>query len=89
MPRPLTEFFKTHGWCQGYFAKTATGGFVGTRHKNAVNFCLSGAASRAGVDAERVAKAMRFKDCMDMVAWNDTPGRTKEEVMQRIEEAGL
>lgn len=90
MTRPLTEFFKTHGWCQRAYARDASDRRESWNSARATSFCLVGAAWRSGATEPRgLAMRLGFVDCAAMVRWNDTPGRTKEEVMQRIAEAGL
>lgn len=64
------------GWCQRSFT-----GPGGTR-------CLVGAlisATTAPTSIHEVVQWIGFADVDKAIVWNDTPGRTKEEVMELLE----
>ncbi len=84
-------------WCQHSRAKSYTGRFCNPSDSDAESFCLQGAAQRVGARwhtgigikyaDDRLAELLGFNGIYDMQAWNDTPGRTHAQVIERIEGA--
>lgn len=71
------DYIREHGWCQG--TMMSLGGQV----------CIFGALT--AVLGGRMLSARAFLDkALGMPAhwWNDAPGRTKEEVIAKLEEIG-
>jgi hypothetical protein len=92
-----SELLKKKGWCQGRSALDVDGNLVNPRSKKAVKFCIIGAVEaciRVGIDSwedydgafDKVRRVLRV---WSLAEWNDKPGRTKEEVIKVLKEAGL
>lgn len=85
---------QTHGWTQSRFARRADDSECEWRDPDAVCFCLLGAVNRAAQDlgAEPYHR-MLAKEVLErfvpfgIVGWNDTTGRTKEEVLAVLAQA--
>lgn len=81
-----------HGWCQGTSARNKEGTPVFAHHPDACQWCLSGAISKAAaaypipIEADAV-QALSAVTKRAIISWNDTPGRTVEEVLQVIQKA--
>ncbi|MGI4744926.1 MAG: DUF6197 family protein [Janthinobacterium lividum] len=76
-------------WTQGAQARRADGKQVMADGPNAVCWCLIGATEAAdpeyfGTDADRVLYHLLG---VDIVEWNDAPGRTQAEVVAKLREA--
>ena len=76
------------GWCQAADARDAGGLECASRDAEAACWCLSGAIHRAcdGL-AEDDAWDVLASLVGDPVEWNDTPGRSKEEVLALFDKA--
>lgn len=71
------DYIEKHGWCQALaFRKDAA--------------CLLYAIHKAAAGAGEIAGSLRHelahRLCKGLVEWNDTPGRTKEEVIALLRE---
>jgi hypothetical protein len=83
------------GWCQNTLALDARGKEVDPCHPAATSFCLVGALFRANSDSPvewrglfpLVYRCAARKGYVDPVTWNNTTGRTKEEVAAFLREA--
>jgi hypothetical protein len=74
-------------WLKGNFAKHADGFACPPTSSEATCFCLGGAGYRSGVSPDNLAKALKFTNRHVMFAWNDSPKRTFEHVIRRLEKA--
>jgi hypothetical protein len=92
------EFLKNHDWCQGAWARNATGIKVRPLDPRATGFCLGGAVcavywsedeSKYNEAIGKVRAVLEKQGITYVGAWNDTPGRTKDEVLTVLEEAGV
>jgi len=79
------------GWCQGHFELVSEDG-------NSVEYCIYGAVNSASsimdtndqaIDiANKAVKTIQFiLNEEEIDKWNDTPGRTKEEVLEMMDKA--
>ncbi len=80
------------GWCQESFAKTKTGNIVYGDDPAAVCWCLDGAIDAAcgrlhSDEKENITAKLREK-IDNYIGWNDTPGRTQQEVIDLLESIG-
>lgn len=80
------------GWCQRAYAQDAEGSYVSTLSPDADSYCLSGALwATAGLDDKAVARCLVLLSedgrACGVIAWNDQPERTKEEVLARYDQA--
>jgi len=80
------------GWCQGTYARNVKGERTGVFDLDACQFCLAGAfllvrselnLAYSVADLNNFIKRKRF---VDIVTFNDYPNRTKEEVIELLEE---
>jgi hypothetical protein len=76
------------GWIQGHQAHDANGNFCDPSDDRAVSFCIIGAIEHGRSElvegywpCTQILERLRKKVCTSPVAWNDKPGRTKEEVL--------
>lgn len=87
----LSEFFKTFPWCQGAYAEGVEG-HPDRGDEDAKACCIMGATFYLGWDYQRrweFKDAFRNKvDARGPIHWNDTVGRTKEEVIAKLQELG-
>jgi hypothetical protein len=95
------EYLKNRGWCQGVGALDASGKVTGLASPTAVCFCIDSAVFNSYADVlttnfkkynwamMKVAKHLGFSDAPAVVKWNDTEGRTKEEVLAALQSAGV
>lgn len=73
-------------WLQFDMARDANNGFAAWWEKNAVRWCAFGAICKSGgapscsMDAARAISALEVVIDGPIPQWNDTPGRTHEEV---------
>lgn len=88
------------GWCQGGFARCDAGGCK-IDDPAATHFCIVGALRAAGYRVTRgapnrtlaaellVSQAMTGLEiyAVNLVLWNDRPGRTQEEVLALLDRA--
>ncbi len=82
------------GWCQGASARDASGNKSDPESPNAASFCVFGAMhEREGPYAsdrarELIRRVLGAKLGDGAIAiYNDTPGRTKEEVLALVDKA--
>lgn len=84
------------GWCQGSGARDAGGRGTPTHGPYATSFCIHRARGRVlGAELHRLdyavshALSMAFNGCGEasMMDYNDAPGRTKEEVPDKLRDA--
>lgn len=84
------DLLEEFGWCQDALARDDEGneseGNLDLAQPNWTSFCAIGAASRAALD-------LGTKGCLgvtalpfEIIAFNNAPGRTREEVVARIRE---
>ena len=97
----LSEFFETHEWTQGSYAKTVNGTNVSPLDPDATCWCVIGAIrhlypprSTAEIYNDDVCKNIwpRFTNVitnMSLAQWNDAPGRTKAEVISLLKDLDL
>jgi hypothetical protein len=73
-----------------FFAKDANGDSCNSTDKNAVCWCPLGAIFAAYPDREQILVIGKLQKHLDsgIMQWNDTPGRTKEEVIAALEAIG-
>lgn len=71
------------GWTQGLLARNKDGEGAFSDATEAVSFCAVGACVRSGVSCGHLKKLLG----VDTTSWNDTPGRTKEEVLDLFDRA--
>lgn len=72
------QYIRVHGWCQGYL-KDGTGGV-----------CVLGAITTVHKDPYLMGASIEKLEAYIHswpAKWNDVPGRTKEQVIQALEEA--
>ncbi|WP_158877015.1 DUF6197 family protein [Antarcticirhabdus aurantiaca] len=82
--------FIERGWTQGATARDAEGFRCVPRDPRAECWCLLGAAVAVAVAkgiTDPLARSLGFETGVAMVIWNDTKGRTKAEVLARIDQA--
>ena len=80
------------GWCQRAMAKDSLGGHMDPQSPYAVRWCLVGAvlgSTDLSVNTRvRVLDAIQdVTGCRFPSTWNDTPGRTQEEVLAVLDTA--
>lgn len=78
------------GWCQQTYAADDRGGCVDYDSPDAQRWCMLGALRLSTFDAHSAAqsiaeKFLNYCRC-PMEIFNDFPGRTKEEVITKLEE---
>lgn len=89
------DLIEQKGWTQGAYARS--GEFeVSSLHREATCYCTIGAIicatgearmlGRGVVDGTKARLFAMIGD-HDIVSWNDTPGRTKEEVVEALRRA--
>lgn len=71
------------GWTQGAYAVDENGRAVSENSTYAKSFCAVGACLAAKTSSYYLDRLIS----QDVVAWNDTPGRTKEEVLDIFDRA--
>ena len=94
-----SEVLKMYDWCQLDYAQDKDGVTIGWDSLGAAKFCMMGCVRKANHDG--VNDPIKFNDewarvfCMletvtnkDPIGYNDTPGRTKEEVIAKLESIG-
>lgn len=69
------------GWCQGYYRKNAQGQDV-YDDSQAACFCSVGALLAVETSNQNLTTIAENLLNKDVVTWNDTPGRTKEEILK-------
>lgn len=77
------------GWTQGHNAITKNGDGITCNSPHAASFCLNGALRRVtGSNAKQELKLYRTIEShlggKTVVGYNDTPGRTKQEVLTTL-----
>ncbi len=88
------------GWCRGHVAENAAGLSVRACDPCAVKWCAAGALDcAAGLDTAAMVEAWRLvtnavhrregHKSLDLVTWNDAPGRTQAEVAALLRECAL
>lgn len=84
------------GWTQGANARNANGQSTPADHPHACEFCIMGAFIRASYEADQtVALRHRFRAKFIAVhrigpeAFNDTKGRTQQEVIEALQRLTL
>lgn len=76
------------GWIQGAFAVDANGEAIAANSPDAVAWSLVGAMLSVLPTKKynkKIAEITRNPDVASLVAWNDAPGRTLEEVVELID----
>lgn len=91
------EVLETKQWTQGAGARDKDGDLVHSRSEEAVSFCSIGAINRAShhfgggflLGTLRFEAEMALQDVIDkdVITWNDSFGRTKEEVLEAFSKA--
>ncbi len=72
------------GWCQGTYARDENSVAILTDDPGACQFCVMGALYFASDDSDVEEEARALLNTVvegSIVAYNDAPGRTKEEVL--------
>ncbi len=95
--KALLSLFKSKKrWIQGDYAKDEKNNDLLGDNPKAVCWCLAGAAQAVCLEKDgmspthRAAIALGFPSASNMIAWNDTDGRTFKEVRDRLKSrAGL
>ena len=81
------------GWCQGAYARTKGGRETTVDSKSAAKFCMIGSLERCsgGLSGPRYKAAYRLlsRVCPSgaIATFNDAPGRKKQEVLVKYDEA--
>lgn len=90
-----SELLRITGWTQGAYARDKRGLAVPEQSESAVSFCVRGAILRCypGLDSvditDKVEQHVKnISGVGNIVRWNDTPGRTKAEVIDALEAVG-
>lgn len=81
----MTIFAK--GWTQGAFARDKFGNSVNSDDPEAISWCIVGACSIAKAQDGWIK--LGFNLGKPPMKFNDTPGRTQEEVIAALEAVGL
>lgn len=89
------QLLETKGWCQGHEALTLLDIPVHALHPEAACFCIMGAIRRGIKDVGAKKDTIydisfqlgTFIDMLDVTRFNDTEGRTKEEIIALLEKA--
>jgi len=77
------------GWCQGAIAEDASGQWLVTPASlYAVKWCIIGALRVCNTTQEDLIRVGEYLGDHPG-KWNDTPGRTQEEVIAALEAVGL
>jgi hypothetical protein len=89
----LSEFYATHGWCQGAYARDAAGNMTAIRAEEATSYCLLGAmhvvtGGKTAPLRDKLYPALRGRDFNDITSFNDDPATTKETVLALLAEIG-
>lgn len=85
---------ENYGWCQGFYAKDAEGQRVYGYHiEGAACYCTLGALNMVETAADGL-RAGATDLVIEVIGndwivsdWNDTPGRTKDEVLETFDRA--
>jgi hypothetical protein len=82
----------TIAWTQRHFARDLTGGHTRPKADNACSWCALGAIKKVAFDGVEADKAIAqvyvsLKPKHSIIAWNDAPERTREEVIVALREA--
>jgi len=92
----VINLLKTKGWTQGAYARDADGDVVTTVSNHAACYCLQGAMDYVCMSANdteandvfdayrEVKNSLIYKNGEGIVGYNDTPGRTKEQVIDLL-----
>lgn len=86
------ELLEQKGWCQGDWAKNRRGASTIYSRDSACSFCLLGSIYRVYEADERTNALARIASVLkasSIAAWNDAPGRTKEEVIAALKAADV
>jgi hypothetical protein len=87
------NLLKKKGWTQGANACNERGTEVGYTAENAATFCARGAVWHVdeGNDEAATRALALLSSCtisnLGLISWNDSPGRTKEEVLALFDRA--
>ena len=91
------EVLEQHDWTQGWFARNMRGRCVSVNDETACSFCTVGAIDKAYPN-QVINYRLRFKlkeylyaktGNFSILAWNDDPTRTKEEVISVLKELDI
>lgn len=93
--REARKILSENDWCQNHFAKKADGTPIMVYCKDACQFCIQGALRRAanGNDTEyykgtdQIITEINKRLRVNAIQFNDTLGRTKEEVLHLLDNA--
>lgn len=92
-PQSIVEFFNKYDWTQGCFCRDSKENAVYVDNEAACSFCLMGAAIRIyrydTLIFREINDKIFHKTGMWAGAWNDVPGRTKQEVIDLCKELGI
>ena len=80
------------GWGQGHYAVDDDGVTVGIDSPDACRFCTMGAiyaANRTYSESvvQDLVQALGFDNSGEVLLWNDSPSRTKDQVLARFDRA--
>lgn len=82
---------KPGAWTQGYFARNSNEEMRNSRDEDACCWCAMGGISRCYSGPEWASAVNRLSDAVGghIPKWNDTPGRTQEEVVALLKELDI
>jgi hypothetical protein len=82
------QLLEEKDWCQGDYARNASGHGVAFNDPQACSFCVVGLL--LVIDISNL-NYLKLKDHlgMNVVEWNDNPERTKEEVLAVLKELDI
>lgn len=85
------ELLEQKGWCQRVLAKDVSGFNVRPEDKRACTFCAVGALYHCydSDDAFNITVDLNSIHRKGLVSWNDTTGRTKQEVIDLLKKADV
>lgn len=82
------------GWCQKATARTKSGDESLSPFNDAVKWCVIGSLAVTALPLLKVTairqallELLSLGNSVELVAWNDTPGRTQVEVVQALRQA--
>jgi len=82
------ELLEEKDWCQGDYARNASGQSVRVHDPQARRFCVVGLLEATGTCDLNYPKLKEHLG-MRVIDWNDDPERTKEEVLAVLKELDI
>lgn len=83
----MADYIEEHGWCQHWYWEEQRVCIIGSMHKVA-----KGHVDDIAVVLNRYLRQKKYMDSdigHNIASWNDTPGRTKEEVVAMLRKAAV